>query len=80
VGDMLTQWNTGGLHSLASYGTVLLIAGGIGITHPLSYLREFADGFTDRSMAVRRVTLVWVVRHLGMFYRSKSKGTWSNPS
>ncbi|GFF59051.1 putative ferric-chelate reductase [Aspergillus lentulus] len=60
----LAEGPFGGLHSLASYGTVLLIAGGIGITHPLSYLREFADGFSDRSMAVRRVTLVWVVRHL----------------
>ncbi|KAF7159054.1 hypothetical protein CNMCM5623_004287 [Aspergillus felis] len=60
----LAEGPFGGLHSLASYGTVLLVAGGIGITHPLSYLREFADGFSDRSMAVRRVTLVWVVRHL----------------
>lgn len=60
----LAEGPFGGLHSLASYGTVLLIAGGIGITPPLSYLHEFADGFSDRSMAVRRVTLVWVVRHL----------------
>lgn len=67
--------NTGGLHSLASYGTVLLIAGGIGITHPLSYLREFADGFSNRSMAVRRVTLVWVVRHLGRFYIARATDT-----
>ncbi|KAK9554608.1 hypothetical protein V6Z88_006600 [Aspergillus fumigatus] len=60
----LAEGPFGGLHSLASYGTVLLIAGGIGITPPLSYLHEFVDGFSDRSMAVRRVTLVWVVRHL----------------
>ncbi|KAH1545418.1 hypothetical protein KXX57_004637 [Aspergillus fumigatus] len=60
----LAEGPFGGLHSLASYGAVLLIAGGIGITPPLSYLHEFADGFSDRSMAVRRVTLVWVVRHL----------------
>ncbi|GIC84420.1 ferric reductase family protein [Aspergillus udagawae] len=60
----LAEGPFGGIHSLASYGTVLLIAGGIGITHPISYLREFADGFSNRSMAVRRVTLVWVVRHL----------------
>ncbi|EAW11758.1 ferric reductase family protein [Aspergillus clavatus NRRL 1] len=60
----LAEGPFGGLHSLASYGTVLLIAGGIGITHPLSYLHEFIDGFSSRSIAVRKVTLVWVVRHI----------------
>ncbi|PWY75102.1 ferric-chelate reductase [Aspergillus heteromorphus CBS 117.55] len=53
-----------GLHPLTSYGSVLLIAGGIGITHPMSYLHEFVNGFASGTMAVRRVTLVWVVRSL----------------
>ncbi|KAE8353220.1 ferric reductase NAD binding domain-containing protein [Aspergillus coremiiformis] len=57
-----------GLHSLSSYGTVLLIAGGIGITHPMSYMYEFVNDFSHKSTAVRRVSLVWVIRsmdHLG---------------
>ncbi|PYH41643.1 ferric reductase family protein [Aspergillus saccharolyticus JOP 1030-1] len=60
----LAEGPFGGLHSLASYGTVLLIAGGIGITHPMSYLHEFVNNITSQTQAVRRVTLVWVVRSL----------------
>lgn len=57
----------GGVHSYDSYGTTLLIAGGIGITNPISYLRELVNGFVDRSVATRRITLLWVVRSVGMF-------------
>ncbi|GAB1213037.1 hypothetical protein ATERTT37_002186 [Aspergillus terreus] len=52
----------GGLHTLSSYGTVVLIAGGIGITHPLSYMHDFVNGSAERAIAVRRVKLVWAVR------------------
>ncbi|KAI9369885.1 ferric reductase like transmembrane component-domain-containing protein [Aspergillus egyptiacus] len=52
----------GGLYSLASYGTVILIAGGIGITHPMSYMQAFIEGFAAGTLAVRSVLLVWVVR------------------
>ncbi|KAL4894416.1 ferric reductase like transmembrane component-domain-containing protein [Aspergillus ambiguus] len=52
----------GGLHTLSSYGTVMLVAGGIGITHPLSYMHDFVDGFATHKIAVRRVKLVWAVR------------------
>ncbi|KAL5336582.1 ferric reductase like transmembrane component-domain-containing protein [Aspergillus crustosus] len=54
----------GGLHSLNSYGTVVLIAGGVGITHPMSYMHQFMEAFTARSTAVRRINLIWVVRSL----------------
>ncbi|KAA8647755.1 NADPH oxidase family protein [Aspergillus tanneri] len=60
----LAEGPFGGLHSLSSYGTVVLIAGGIGITHPMSYMQAFVNGFAARSTAVRRVCLVWVVRSL----------------
>ncbi|RAL14320.1 ferric reductase family protein [Aspergillus homomorphus CBS 101889] len=60
----LAEGPFGSLHSLASYGTVLLVAGGIGITHPMSYLHEFVNGITSQTQAVRRVTLVWVIRSL----------------
>ncbi|CRG86017.1 ferric-chelate reductase, putative [Talaromyces islandicus] len=58
----LAEGPYGGLHSYDSYGTTLLIAGGIGITHPISYLRELVNGFINRSVATRRITLLWVVR------------------
>ncbi|KAL2837110.1 ferric reductase like transmembrane component-domain-containing protein [Aspergillus pseudoustus] len=54
----------GGTHSLDSYGTVLLFAGGVGITHHLLYLRRLARGMADGTVAARRVTLVWAVRSL----------------
>lgn len=55
----------GGIHSLDSYGTLLLIAGGIGITHPMSYLNEVITTFSESQTATRKVHLVWIVRSLG---------------
>ncbi|KAL4767815.1 ferric reductase like transmembrane component-domain-containing protein [Aspergillus nidulans var. acristatus] len=52
----------GGLEDLNSYGTVLLIASGVGITNTMSYLYQFLEGFSARKTAVRRVNLVWVTR------------------
>ncbi|KAE8150777.1 ferric reductase NAD binding domain-containing protein [Aspergillus avenaceus] len=60
----LVEGPFGGLHSLSSYGTVLLIAGGIGITHPMSYMNEFISGFARKPTAVRKVSLIWVIRSL----------------
>ncbi|KAL4946078.1 hypothetical protein BDV06DRAFT_168716 [Aspergillus oleicola] len=62
----------GGLHSLNSYGTVLLIAGGVGITHPMSYMHQFVEAFSNRTTAVRRVHLIWAVR-------SKDHLSWIQP-
>ncbi|KAL4800262.1 ferric reductase NAD binding domain-containing protein [Aspergillus venezuelensis] len=52
----------GGIRSLDSYGTVVLFAGGIGITHPMFSLRECVERFQKGKTAVRRIRLVWVVR------------------
>ncbi|KAL4933044.1 ferric reductase family protein [Aspergillus undulatus] len=52
----------GGLDTFNSYGTVVLIAGGVGITHPMSYMHQFLEELSNRKTAVRRVVLVWVVR------------------
>jgi len=51
----------GSLESLASYGTVLLFAGGIGITHQLSHLPELLGGAAQGLTATRKVVLVWSV-------------------
>ena len=47
--------------SMASYGTVMLFASGVGITHQLPYVKELIDGYTNGTVAIRRLTLVWVV-------------------
>ncbi|KAF3933604.1 hypothetical protein ABW19_dt0207442 [Dactylella cylindrospora] len=52
----------GGMHQLESYGTALLFAGGIGITHQLGYMRQLIERYQAGSCATRKVTLVWVVK------------------
>ncbi|EED19739.1 conserved hypothetical protein [Talaromyces stipitatus ATCC 10500] len=60
----LAEGPFGAIRSFDSYGSTVLIAGGIGITHSISYLRELADVFARGSVATRRITLVWVVRSI----------------
>ena len=48
--------------SLSSYGTVLLIAGGVGITHQMPYVRSLIADFTNGTGAARRICLVWVIQ------------------
>ena len=52
----------GGLESLHSYGTVLLFAGGVGITHQLGHVRDLISGYANSTTATRRIILVWTVR------------------
>lgn len=51
----------GGHESLDSYGTVLLFAGGVGITHQLGYVRHLLAGAAAGTVATRRLALVWSV-------------------
>lgn len=53
----------GGPMSLNSYGTVLLFAGGIGITHQISYIRDLLAGWELGRVATRKIILVWSLRH-----------------
>ncbi|MCJ1409722.1 hypothetical protein MMC19_003805 [Ptychographa xylographoides] len=48
--------------SLHSYGTVLLFAGGVGITHQIGYIRALIQAYHDGITATRKITLVWTVR------------------
>lgn len=52
----------GGLEKLRSYGTVLLFAGGVGITHQLSHLYDLVFAFSDLTCSTRKVILIWSVR------------------
>ncbi|KAI1610240.1 ferric-chelate reductase [Exophiala viscosa] len=47
--------------SLSSYGTVMLFASGVGITHQLPYVRELVEGYRQGTVATKRITLVWVM-------------------
>lgn len=52
----------GAIHSMDSYGTVLLFAGGVGITHQVPFVRHLVQGHADGTVAARRVTLVWIIQ------------------
>ena len=52
----------GGLHSLHSYGTVMIFAGGVGITHQVPYVRDLVTGYTNGTVAARRVMLIWIIQ------------------
>lgn len=52
----------GGLESLKSYGTVVLFAGGVGITHQISYVRDLLLGNEAGTAATRKIILVWSIR------------------
>jgi len=52
----------GNIHTMDSYGTVMLFAGGVGITHHVPFVRHLVDGFANGTVAARRVTLVWIIQ------------------
>ena len=62
VVNALAEGPYGGLHDLRSYGTVLLFAGGVGITHQLPFVRELVVGFANGTAAVRRIALIWTIQ------------------
>ncbi len=53
----------GGLESLHSYGTVILFAAGIGITHQVSHARDLLEGHAAGTIAAKKVVLIWSVRN-----------------
>ena len=54
----------GSTRPLASYGTVLLFAGGAGITHQLSHMRHLISSWASGISATQKLVLVWSVRSL----------------
>lgn len=53
-----------GHDNLHSYGTVILFAGGAGITHHLVQIRHLLAGAHSRTVATRKIVLAWSVRDL----------------
>lgn len=52
----------GGSTGLESYGTVMLFANGVGITHQVPFVRDLIAGFANGTVALRRLCLVWVIQ------------------
>lgn len=57
----LVEGPYGGHQSLHSYGTVVLFAGGVGITHQVPHVRDLVTGFAAGTVAAKRIVLVWSV-------------------
>lgn len=55
----LVEGPYGTKHSLESYGSVVLFAGGVGITHHIPYVKNLIAGFSTAIVATRKVLLVW---------------------
>jgi hypothetical protein len=51
-----------GHHSLDSYGHVVLFAGSSGITHQIPFVQHLVKGCNEKSVATRKIVLVWIVR------------------
>jgi predicted ferric reductase len=51
----------GGHEKLNSYGTDILFAGGVGITHQVTYVRDLIRGAHNGTAAAKKVILVWSV-------------------
>lgn len=57
----------GSRHSLDSYSTAILFAAGVGITHQLLYVRHLLEGYSEGTVASRRIVLAWSITELDCF-------------
>ncbi|KAK4636285.1 Ferric reductase transmembrane component 3 [Fulvia fulva] len=51
-----------GHESFQSYGTVMLFAAGVGITHQVPHVRDLVAAYNKGTGATRKVVLVWVIQ------------------
>ncbi|KAK3375036.1 ferric reductase like transmembrane component-domain-containing protein [Podospora didyma] len=51
-----------GSHRLHSYGTVMLFAGGVGITQAVPHVRDLVAAYSNGTAATRKIILVWVIQ------------------
>lgn len=58
----LVEGPYGGQHRLESYGTVMLFAGGVGITQAVPHVRDLVIGYNNGTVAVRKLILVWTIQ------------------
>ena len=53
----------GGIDRLHSYGTVILFAAGVGITHQIGHVRDLLQGQQAGTVATQKVVLCWSVKN-----------------
>lgn len=58
----LVEGPYGGVHNMHSYGTVMLFAGGVGITQAVPHVRDLVVGYANGTVAARKVVLVWIIQ------------------
>ncbi|KAF2480893.1 putative FRE ferric reductase-like transmembrane component [Neohortaea acidophila] len=63
---IITTWGAiegpyGGHESFTSYGTVILFAGGVGITHCVGYVHHLLSQYQAGTTVCRKILLVWSV-------------------
>ncbi|CAN8096538.1 unnamed protein product [Discula destructiva] len=51
-----------GGYNLNSYGTVMLFAGGVGITQAVPHVRDLVIGYANGTVAARKIVLVWIIQ------------------
>lgn len=51
-----------GSQSFQSYGTVMLFAAGVGITHQVPHVRDLVAAYANGTAATRKVVLVWIIQ------------------
>jgi predicted ferric reductase len=51
-----------GGESFQSYGTVMLFAAGVGISHQVPHVRDLVAAYANGTAATRKVVLVWVIQ------------------
>jgi predicted ferric reductase len=52
----------GGMHMMHSYGTVMMFAGGVGITHQVPHVRDLVASYANGTVAVRKIVLIWIIQ------------------
>ncbi|KAF7187286.1 Ferric reductase transmembrane component 3 [Pseudocercospora fuligena] len=65
IGPMVTTAYVEGPYgheSFQSYGTVMLFAAGVGITHQVPHVRDLVAGYSNGTCATRKVVLVWIIQ------------------
>ncbi|ERS99683.1 uncharacterized protein SPSK_08899 [Sporothrix schenckii 1099-18] len=60
--NCLVEGPYGGLHQMHSYGTVMLFAGGVGVTQAVPHVRDLVIGYANGTVAVRKIVLVWIIQ------------------
>ncbi|CAK7234522.1 hypothetical protein SBRCBS47491_008977 [Sporothrix bragantina] len=62
ITNCLVEGPYGGLHQMHSYGTVMLFAGGVGVTQAVPHVRDLVIGYANGTVAARKIVLVWIIQ------------------